>query len=531
MLDGACRIDELLDQAAKLKMPALAVTEHGNMFSAIAFHDQARQRGIRPILGCEVYVAPGSRFEKSGTPGETANHLVLLAETREGFHNLIKLVSAGYTEGFYYKPRIDKELLARHGAGLIGLSSCLKGEVATELRAEQARKALAAAATIYLEDEIAPPRIIKLVREQGKGGDPIVRQKMAQLYIAEQALQMIGYRSLTNIMRGGHPGPEGSTAKLVWSQTDVELAQTATEVLGPYSQLEGGTEWAPDDGQWEFYELLARASGIRAGTTEILKNQTTTYTLDPDGIPIAVGSTVELDVTLKVSTLAETITVTGDAPVVNASAVQVSTSYNKELVQNAPVRRFSYFDLINSAPGVSQTSNLGSTTSATSLGSSTNENSYQIDGTDISSTPWPNTDAVEEVEVLQLGASAEYGNVQGAVFNIVTRMGGNVFHGDANFYHQSEALTGRNTTDAVDRGFPYHRDKWRDATVQATGPFVRDKFWFFGSLQYQRDWDSQPGVDPRSPSKNDSSMTRSPTRRMPRCSRSPRRSSTRISME
>jgi alkylation response protein AidB-like acyl-CoA dehydrogenase len=115
-------------------------------------------------------------------------------------------------------------------------------------------------------------RLIKLVREQGRGQDPVVRQKVAQLFINEQALQMIGYRSLTNILRGGHPGPEGSTAKLVWSQTDVELAQTATEVLGPYSQLAPGTDWAPDDGQWEFYELLARGSGIRAGTTEILKN-------------------------------------------------------------------------------------------------------------------------------------------------------------------------------------------------------------------------------------------------------------------
>ena len=85
---------------------------------------------------------------------------------------------------------------------------------------------------------------------------------------------------------------------------------------------------------------------------------------------------------------------------------------------------------------------------ATSLGSSTNENNYQIDGTDISATPWPNTDAVEEVEVLQLGASAEYGNVQGAVFNIVTRQGGNVLHGDANVYFQHDNLTARNTTDA-----------------------------------------------------------------------------------
>ena len=147
LLDGACRIEEVLDQAARLKMPALAVTEHGNMFSAVVFHDAARKRGIKPILGCEVYVAPGSRLDKSGTIGETANHLVLLAETNEGFRNLIKLVSSGYTEGFYYKPRIDKELLAAHSRGLIGLSSCLKGEVATEIRGEQDKRARAAAAT------------------------------------------------------------------------------------------------------------------------------------------------------------------------------------------------------------------------------------------------------------------------------------------------------------------------------------------------------------------------------------------------
>jgi len=147
LLDGACRIDELLDEAVKLKMPALAVTEHGNMFSSVVFHDHARERGLKPILGCEVYVAQGSRFDKSGPQTET-NHLVLLAETNEGYKNLIKLVSAGYTEGFYYRPRIDKDLLAQHATGLIGLSSCLKGEVASALRVEQARPALEAAARL-----------------------------------------------------------------------------------------------------------------------------------------------------------------------------------------------------------------------------------------------------------------------------------------------------------------------------------------------------------------------------------------------
>jgi Carboxypeptidase regulatory-like domain/TonB dependent receptor-like, beta-barrel/TonB-dependent Receptor Plug Domain len=240
------------------------------------------------------------------------------------------------------------------------------------------------------------------------------------------------------------------------------------------------------------------------GTYEVEYTLAGFSTLKREGIPIAVGATVALDVVLKISTLEEAITVTGDTPVVSTATAQVSTSYNKEWVQNAPVRRFSYFDLINSAPGVSQTSNVGSSTAATSLGSSTNENSYQIDGTEISSTPWPNTDAVEEVEVLQLGASAEYGNVQGAVFNIVTRQGGNQVHGDGNIYFQNDALTGRNTTPSFDNNRPYHREQWKDATAQISGPFIRDKFWYFLSFEYQRDWDSQPGVDPAFPSKSDS---------------------------
>ena len=114
-------------------------------------------------------------------------------------------------------------------------------------------------------------RLVKLVRERSRGADPIIRQKVAALWIGEQVLQLNAYRSLTRILRGVAPGPEGSTSKLFWSHLDQELAQVATEVIGPASQLEG-TAWAPDEGQWEFYALLAQASGIRAGTTEILKN-------------------------------------------------------------------------------------------------------------------------------------------------------------------------------------------------------------------------------------------------------------------
>jgi alkylation response protein AidB-like acyl-CoA dehydrogenase len=115
-------------------------------------------------------------------------------------------------------------------------------------------------------------RVLRLAREQGRGGDPAVRQRIADLWIGEQALQMNAYRSLTRILRGGTPGPEGSTSKLFWSHLDKEMAQLGTELLGPYSQLGKGTSYAVDDGQWEFYALLAQASGIRAGTTEILKN-------------------------------------------------------------------------------------------------------------------------------------------------------------------------------------------------------------------------------------------------------------------
>ncbi len=172
LLDGACRIGELLDRVAELQMPAVAVTEHGNMFSAVTFHDEARKRGITPILGCEVYVAPGSRTDRSGQPGETANHLVLLAETSEGFSNLIKLVSSGYTEGFYYKPRIDKDLLAAHSAGLIGLSSCLKGEVATGIRSDKPRRAREAAA--MYRDILGPGRFFLEMQYQGLEEQQIV---------------------------------------------------------------------------------------------------------------------------------------------------------------------------------------------------------------------------------------------------------------------------------------------------------------------------------------------------------------------
>lgn len=130
LLDGASRIEDLIGRAKELGMPAIAITDHGCMYGAVDFYKQALKQGIKPIIGCEVYVAPRSRLEKSaGADTEAYYHLVLLAENEKGYRNLIELVSRGYTEGFYYKPRIDREILRTYSEGLIGLSACIAGEV------------------------------------------------------------------------------------------------------------------------------------------------------------------------------------------------------------------------------------------------------------------------------------------------------------------------------------------------------------------------------------------------------------------
>ncbi|MPY89779.1 MAG: DNA polymerase III subunit alpha [Luteitalea sp.] len=201
LLDGACRIEELVAQAAALGMPALAVTEHGNMFSAIVFHDAARKAGVKPLLGCEVYVAPGDRRIKSGVPGETANHLVLLAETNEGFQNLIKLVSAGYTEGFYYRPRIDKDLLSQHAKGLIGTSSCLKGEIAEGLYKDRLAKAREAAAAY--RDILGPENFFLEMQYQGIGEQQVVNSALPSLG-KELGLPLICTNDVHYLRHGDH---------------------------------------------------------------------------------------------------------------------------------------------------------------------------------------------------------------------------------------------------------------------------------------------------------------------------------------
>ncbi|HTJ00305.1 MAG TPA: DNA polymerase III subunit alpha [Dongiaceae bacterium] len=143
LLDGACRLDRLMERAHDLKFPAMAITDHGAMHGAVDFYREARDKGIKPIIGCEVYVAPGSRLEKKSSTGgkDVYNHLVLLAKDEVGYKNLVKLTTAAHLDGYYYKPRIDKEILAECRAGLIALSGCLASEIPQAIFTEQLAKA------------------------------------------------------------------------------------------------------------------------------------------------------------------------------------------------------------------------------------------------------------------------------------------------------------------------------------------------------------------------------------------------------
>jgi len=155
LLDGAARIEApkfhpeaptIFTEAARHGMSAVAVTDHGAMFGALRFFEEGRRTGIKPIVGVEAYVAPGSRFERNpGENEEKYHHLTLLAENETGYRNLLKLVSAAYLEGFYHRPRMDKELIAEHAEGVICLSGCLSSEIATQLLAGQDRRAEEAA--------------------------------------------------------------------------------------------------------------------------------------------------------------------------------------------------------------------------------------------------------------------------------------------------------------------------------------------------------------------------------------------------
>ena len=179
LLDGAIRFSDLFAAAKQMGLPAVAMTDHGNMYGAIEFYNGARKAGLKPIIGCEVYVARGSRLSREEGPKDNFHHLVLLCQDETGYRNLIKLVSLAYTEGFYYRPRVDKDLLAEYSGGLIALSACLHGEVAEHLLAGDEAGAAAAAGRLA---ELFPGRFY--LEMQANGIDEQVKVNAALALLA-----------------------------------------------------------------------------------------------------------------------------------------------------------------------------------------------------------------------------------------------------------------------------------------------------------------------------------------------------------
>jgi len=167
MLDGACDVDKLCERAKELGMPAVAMTDHGNIFGAVHFVNAAKQAGIKPIIGCELYICKKDDHNIERTPpdGDSYNHLLVLAENEEGYRNLVKITSEASLHGFYYKPRVSKKFLAEHSKGLIGLSGCLKGEVAERLMEEKYEAARDAA--VFYRDIFGKDNFFLEIQDQG----------------------------------------------------------------------------------------------------------------------------------------------------------------------------------------------------------------------------------------------------------------------------------------------------------------------------------------------------------------------------
>ncbi len=181
LLDSLIRFPDLVRQVANLEMPAVALTDHGNLFGAFQFHRQATSEGLRPVVGCEVYVAPGDHRHKAPLPGHRKpyDHLVLLAENERGWRNLVWLVSEGYLSGFYHRPRISKEILAEHREGLIGLSACLSGEVARHLLARD--PAAAARAAAQYREILGSDGFFLEIHDHGTVDEGFVRDGVAEV--------------------------------------------------------------------------------------------------------------------------------------------------------------------------------------------------------------------------------------------------------------------------------------------------------------------------------------------------------------
>lgn len=293
----------------------------------------------------------------------------------------------------------------------------------------------------------------------------------------------------------------GTISGVVKDSSGAPLPGVAASVTGP-NVVGSQTSTSGSDG---FYRL----GNLPPGEYQLSFALTGFKPLTRRSVRVTVGSVSEENASLELGQLQEAVEVTAEASVVDTTSNQVGSNFDRNWVENAPVRRNSFFDLIAQAPGSLQGGEGSGNGAGRTMvyGSSYDENSFQVDGVDITDNYFnealaePNVDAIDQVEVLSLGAPAEYGNLTGAVYNIVTRQGTNDFHGDVNFYWQGDGLTSDNSSgiqnpdktfmngcaDDPTKHCPWKRDQYNDFTAQLGGPLIKDSLWFFASYQGQRD--------------------------------------------
>lgn len=218
------------------------------------------------------------------------------------------------------------------------------------------------------------------------------------------------------------------------------------------------------------------------------------------GHRVTIGGTIVLDIVLKPVSLKEEVVVLATSPLVDVQKSGFSSNYDSKVLDTVPTRRFTFFDMVQAAPGVTAADPQGSRQSG--FGSEVKSNAYYINGIDISAPstgaawPWPMPDTIAELEVTGIGAPAEYGNFEGAVINVISKSGSNAFHGSVRYFLQTDWLTANNTPDEI---WPFHRASYTDAIAQLGGPIMKDKLWFFFSVQYNIDKSSGVGGDPQYP--------------------------------
>jgi len=259
---------------------------------------------------------------------------------------------------------------------------------------------------------------------------------------------------------------------------------------------------------------LYRIGNLPPGTYAITFSIQGFKTLKREGIIVSVDKTVMEDVVLETATLEETVTVLAETPVVDVTKSGVSTNWETEMMDNLPLLRLCFFDLVNSTPGIWSMAGNTNSTRSVAYGSGSENNVYLFDGVDTTAAEygagwaWLNPDVIQEIQVIGVGGKAEYGNFMGATVNIVTKSGGNDFHGGAAVLYQANSLTGNNSKEflgqlldngyiAEDEQYPFNRDQFHDLSFQLGGPIIKDRVWFFTSFWKQYDAYTPPGSDPQ----------------------------------